>query len=55
MGIVELVELVELAVENQSVRDYVEHWEGRTLTAEREQMQKNRELIEREPPSGERS
>jgi hypothetical protein len=26
--------ITELAVENQSVRDYVQHWEGRTLKAE---------------------
>ena len=28
--------IVELAVENQSVSDYITHWEGRTLTAEAE-------------------
>jgi hypothetical protein len=28
--------IIELAVENQSVRDYIEHWEGRTLKAEAE-------------------
>ena len=26
--------IVELAVENQSVSDYIEHWEGRALSAE---------------------